>query len=831
MLERIKAETEFYTGAALSLVISLIVYFMTVAPTVSYWDCGEFIAAAHTLAIPHPPGAPLFLMTAKFFSMFPFSSDIAFRVNILSVLASSFTVLLVYLLVVQFAKSFAGSPKTTFDKYLMYGAAVLGALTYAFTDSFWFNAVETEVYASSTFFAALVIWLTLKWSENRDDLKSIKYLVFIIYFFGLSYGIHLLSFLAAPTIALLIFFYKPKLLLNWRLWSLVPVLFIAGVSTYFLIYIRSGLEPFINENDPSTWSSFMYYLNREQYGTQSLVASMLDRAAPLWEYQLKFMYLRYFSWNFIGKGILLDPARGFVTESFSLIGLKGLPFLTGMVGVFYHFKKDWRKALSLLAFFIFSGILLAYYQNQGDPQPRERDYFYIGSFLAFSIWIGIGSYGILKFVRKWLGSGTFQKAGVALTAAVLLLINPINEFQTNYESHDRSDNYAAWDYSYNMLMTCEKDAILFTNGDNDTFPLWYLQEVEGIRKDVRIVCLSLLNTRWFIYQLKNYEPKLPISYQDDFILNQLNPVAWKPSTVINLPLSPEVLKAHYDQYGEPVPENADTMMTITVEPTLNVGSQTALQLKDIMIIHLLANTRFQRPIYFGETVSPTNFAGLRPYLRLDGLNWKVTPVKNPKVNVALLEDNIMNKFKYRGLNDKNVHLDFSSTNLMINYRNTFDNLARHYYVAGNKEKTMEIQDEHLKRIPEWRVNFPNIEYSEQVGRLYHWGGRSEELHKRILEFSKPEYNIPKNKKLEYANWLYAMFQDTVNAEKLYVELYNENPADNQVLSVVVTYFESTKQYQKAIDKLQTWVTTHPQDQNASNKLKELQDSLKTGGNN
>ncbi len=821
--ELILRDIELSVGGAVTFITALIIYLITIAPAVSFWDCGEFIACSVTLGIPHPPGAPLFLLMGKIFSMIPFSTDIAYRVNLLSVFTSVVTVFLLYLIIVQLIRSFAGKPVEKMDKFIAYAAAATGALCYAFTDSFWFNAVEAEVYALSTLFTAAVVWLTLKWAEDREEQRSLISLLIIAYLLGLSYGVHLLSFLVVPSIMLLILFYKPKLLLNWKFWSFAVVLFVIGASTYYMIYVRSHLHPFINENDPSNLGIW-YYLKREQYGSQSLIGTLFNRASDFWEYQIKFMYLRYFGWNFIGKGTTFDT-MGFIQENYSTIGLLGLPFITGLFGFGYHFKKDWKKALIVLVFFIFSGIMLVIYLNQKAPQPRERDYVYIGSFMAFSMWIGLGCYGLMKIVKEWLKGGVLQKAGIYMTAAVLFIINPVNQFQHNFEEHDRSGNYLAWDYSYNLLNSCEPNAILFTNGDNDTFPLWYLQEVEGIRKDVRVVCLSLLNTNWFIYQLKHYEPKININLSDEQIWN-IKPQAWRKNTVVQVPLHPSILQMHYAEYGKPVPAKTDSIMVFTVPHTMTVGEQTGLQVKDMMVLHIFSQNIGQRPIYFALTVANSNMIGIRQYLRQDGLVWKITPVKNPELNERILFQNVMEKYQYRGLKDKDVFINYGSTKLMVNYRNPFDRLSNYYHNKGQRAKVLEVLNKHIEEVPLFRMNVHNPAYVEQIGRFFYWAGQREIFRELMLDMLDWGPSISKEKRLEFANLLYTAYRDTQNAQIAYERLIEAHPQDNQVLSIVLGFYEATGQYQEAVDLLNTWVPGHPNDKNAANKLKELQDSLR-----
>ncbi len=958
---KINNDSELVLGGLLTFFISFFVYLRTVAPTVSLWDCGEFIASSYILGVPHPPGAPFYLIIGKIFSLIPFHADIGFRVNMISVLSSSFTILFLYLIITQLIRSYQGTIEEQFDKFIVCGAALIGALTLAFSYTFWFNAVEAEVYAPSMLFTSATLWLALRWFEHREELSSIRNLIVIVYLVGLSYGVHLLNILVVPTIILLILFHKPRFLFVWRLWYLamlvastitilvfmllggkmdhlislfvlncvlfllagsfiytyksfiqfslenvliaascavggilialtvcidklsvlnatlgtweLPILvgfdnplfvylvfmvisftagfvileykpelltnwkslllsmslataavwFIVAVgrSTYALILIRSGLDPVINENDPSTMSNLLYYLNREQYGTTSLLSTALDRAAPLWEYQIKFMFLRYFGWNFIGKGITFDT-RGFIQESFALRGLLGFPFLIGLFGFVYHSIKDWKKAISMFVFFIASGLLLVLYLNQPDPQPRERDYVYVGSFFVFAVWIGLGAYGIMNSMKMFFANDSVRKFGAAFAGGILLFFCPINEFQFNFDEGDRTGNFVPWDYSYNILTSCEENAILFTNGDNDTFPLWYLQEVEGIRKDVRIVNLSLLNTPWYIEQLKYYEPRLAINLQDEQI-KAIRPIAWESKT-LQVQVTQQVFESFYQEYNQPVPESLvnTTSLSVQVDPTLTVGSQTGVQVRDIMVFHIIDANKWDRPVYFAITVSPSYFLGFKPYLRLEGLVYRVTPVQSPPVLTETLGNNLMKKYQYRGINDPDVNLDFGTVRLLGNYRQGFLDLSRNYINTRQPEKAVEALDFMTEHVPEFRSTNRNI--IEIIGRHYYAAGQQEAFRSRILELLIGTPEISRDKQFEYAGLLFSAFKDTLNTEKTYERLWESDPNDNKALGALVSIYEFSGQISKAVSALEQWLGDHPADSVAQNKLKGLRPS-------
>ncbi|NTV92667.1 MAG: DUF2723 domain-containing protein, partial [Chlorobiaceae bacterium] len=444
--------------AVFLFVVAEILYLRTMAPTLSFWDCGEFIATAYTLGIPHPPGAPLFLLLGRLFSMIPFFGDIGARVNLISTIASSATVMLTYLITLRFIILYRKSNPDTWspaEKVSAYGSSVIAALALAFSDSFWFNAVEAEVYAMSSLFTALVTWLMLRWYDDDPLPGNERWLMAVMYIIGLSIGVHLLSLLALFAVALVYCFKKyevtPRsvalfiagssglfiliyqviikglpILLQFSSWSgffafaalLVSgiwythskryvllntfvvslLLIVIGYTSYGMIFIRAQAGPPINENNPSTPETFYSYLNRDQYGEMPLwprrwspepvhqyfyqqYASDLDYFLT---YQLNHMYLRYLGWQFIGREHDMEGAG----VDWSV--LWGLPFLFGFAGAVAHFRRQWKMGLVVTALFILTGAALVIYLNQTEPQPRERDYSYVGSFFAFAIWIGIG---------------------------------------------------------------------------------------------------------------------------------------------------------------------------------------------------------------------------------------------------------------------------------------------------------------------------------------------------------------------------------------------------------------------------------------------------------
>ena len=783
--------------AAALFVLAEVIYLMTMAPTLSFWDCGEFIATAYTLGVPHPPGAPFFLLVGRLFSMIPFFEDIGARVNLLSTLSASATVTLTYLiivrLIVMYRKTEPGS-WDTLEKLSAYGGAAVGALSLAFSDSFWFNAVETEVYAPSLFFTALAVWFIVRWYDEEHEEGCERWLMAAMYVIGLSIGVHLLSLLAIFAV-IMVYYYKKyevtplsflmmmlagsaafllvyigiikglPVLMQYASWggmvfllggiiyvvyyahtrrlrllhtiSMSLFLLVVGYTSYALIYVRANASPPINENNPSTGDAFFSYLNREQYGDfplwprrwsvdplhQYFYQQYSSDTDYFLRYQVSHMYLRYLGWQFIGRESESEGAGVDWSQ------LWGLPFLVGIFGAVSHIRREWKMGSVVTALFILTGAALVVYLNQTEPQPRERDYSYTGSFFAFAVWIGIGAESLLSKIRKRISEAAIRQAlTIAALGGLLFLVNGRMLF-ANYHTHDRSGNYVPWDWAWNILQSCEKDAILFTNGDNDTFPLWYLQEVEGIRTDVRVVNLSLANTGWYLEQLKNTSPngakKIVFSLSDEE-LREISYVAIQPVEV-DLPAGQrkEELVKEYKAAGLDVPETLVDTLRWQVMPSVTFRGQGFLRPQDVAVYEILMNNFTTRPICFAVTVGRDNLLGIDEYLRLDGLAYKVVPAKNTEdgnfVGASQLWTNLCSVFRYRNLNNPAVYIEETSRRLSGNYKPLFASLA--VELAKNPEGELNVRDGKgdLRKASRKHLAIEALDKSQEVLPLERYG--------------------------------------------------------------------------------------------------------------
>ncbi|QHL89354.1 DUF2723 domain-containing protein [Nibribacter ruber] len=876
---------------------ALTVYVLTLEPSTSFWDTGEFIAAAYKLQVPHPPGAPLFLLLGRLFTLLSLGdvTRVAWCMNLLSALCSAGTVLFLFWSITLLGQrlpslSFQGPSRA--QRILLLASGTVGALGFAFTDSFWFSAVEAEVYAMSSFFTAIVVWAALKWQAEAPAPAANRWLLFLAYLVGLSIGVHLLNLVAIPAIALLVYLhlYSPtkkgiaftlligaaivllvmegmitglpsvagsfevflvnnlglpygsgavlflcllvagiiyglrwakqhqKPVLHTSLVALVLVLI--GYSSYLMVPIRSGFNTPIDENNPENLLSFVSYLKREQYGSRPLLygpqfnaqAQSYDKTGPiyapqngkyavvdskfeqvydaqdktllprlyspepahlrayqhwvnvkegqkptfgqnlsfLWNYQLGHMYWRYFGWNFVGRehdtqhaGVLWPweqqhdvPAPLSTSKARNQFFL--LPLLLGVFGLFFQFKRKNTDAWVVLLLFFFTGVAIVLYLNQPPVEPRERDYTFAGSYYAFSIWMGLGVLALADIVKRFIKSET-ATAGLATLVALSV---PGILLAQGWNDHDRSGRSHALDSAKNLLSSVAPNAILFTNGDNDTFPLWYAQEVEGFRTDVRVLVLPYLNTDWYIEQLKkpmnasapvsttlqmaqyafsnnNYLPYVPnpsvqdsgmdvrqylnllqsqhpalqVQTQDGRTLNVL------PTKKLLLSVNPaEVLKNQTIS-----PERASQ-----VAPSMNWSLQTeALEKKHLVILDILASNNWQRPIYFSTAGSETTEMGLQPFLQLEGLALRVVPARNPDTQATAYVDRertylrLMQQFRFTGLqNTDHAYEENFTTQLAPMYRTAFVDLATAYLQNGQTEKARAVLQKCLADLPD-----------------------------------------------------------------------------------------------------------------------------------
>ncbi len=900
----------------LCFVIASVTYILTAEPTASFWDCGEFIGAAFKLQIVHQPGAPLFLMLQKIFSLVAGAdrTRVAFWMNVGSALSSGATILFLFWTITALVKKVIWKSAEGLNAaklIIIIGSGLVGALAYAYSDTFWFSAVESEVYAMSSLCTAIVFWAILKWDFHADEPGADKWLIFIAYVMGLSIGVHLLNLLAIPAIALVYYFRrfknptgkgtilalltgiivlaliqygiiqymvkiaayfdlffvntvglgfgsgvfvfgilviggltygiiysirKAKPTLNLALLSIAFILL--GYSSFTMIIIRAKANPSLNNSDPDNAFAFLSYLNREQYGDRPLLYGqyfdskvidynqgdniyrkgdkkyevagkkyeavydrntllprmysddpqhiayyrewmrMGENESPsfaqnlgfLFSYQTGFMYARYFLWNFAGRqnddqgqgnstsgnwisgikpldawhlGSSQDNLPPSITENKAYNRLYFLPLILGLLGAFWHFKRNQKDAGVVGLLFFFTGMAIVLYLNQNPLQPRERDYAYAGSFYAFAIWIGMGVAAIADFLSKKVTPST---AGIIATVAGLLAA-PVLMAKEEWNDHDRSTKFTTRDFAIDYLESCAPNAILFTYGDNDTYPLWYVQEVENVRPDVRIVNLSLLGTDWYIRQMKdkiNEADPLPITMSNDKFVQGVRDVIryydYKFAEPIELENLFDVLTSDNDndkvQMQDGSRENIlpTKSFKITINPQEVLATKTvSAALKDsitpvmqwtynkayvtkteLAMLDILAHNNWKRPIYFAVTVPSSNYIGLEKYLYNEGFAYRLVPLKAPaadstqdepdRVNTDQMYNNIINKFKWGNMKNAR-YLDPESTRMIATIIKTFNTLASKLLAEGRTEEAKKVLNKSMEVVPDQNNQF------------------------------------------------------------------------------------------------------------------------------
>ena len=905
------------TGCAVFL-IATVTYLSTIEPTASFWDCGEFIASSYKLEVGHPPGNPVFQLIARAFTMFTGPDKAAVMVNAMSGLCSSLTIFFLYLTIVFFAKRLVvrkvegdeDAPAYSLSQAIaIIGSGAVGALAYTFTDTFWFSAVEGEVYAMRSLFTAIVVWAMTRWYEAPDRRYANRWIILISFLMGLSIGVHLLNLLAIPMLVFM-YYYRMREDKPFSLWELVRIMLVSvvilalvvfilvpylpkvaayvdlffvnvlslpyntgaaffltavlgacfwglfktldkgkvflntallcfttiviGFSLFTVVIIRSSAKTPTNEYQPDNAFTLVRYLSREQYGTVPLLygqyfgspyelepshywapvdgkykkvegpvdvkfdaaGKMLfprmhstdekhvkfyqyymdgkgipvagtDQAKPtfranlrfFFDFQLGWMYWRYFMWNFAGRqndihapsqdpfvgnwecGIRpLDELRLGNQDNAPdwLKHNKGknhyflLPLLLGLLGLIFQLDKDNRGCWLTFLLFFMTGIAIVIYLNQPPFQVRERDYAYAGSFYAFCIWIGLGVMALSSWIAKAVKS---EKAAVATASAVLLscLAVPALMAAENWDDHDRSNRYTSVEIARNYLNSVGKNGLLVTHGDNDTFPLWYVQEVEGFRNDVRVCNTSLLGTDWYIDQMKyacNNSPALKLSIGQDQYLYGIND--WIPisdsrnqpillSDCITVFKHPDAKLVYKDGRKMDYWVSRKMIIPVNKENCLKYGivsekfaeeipdsivieipkSKNYLSKPELFLLDFLSTYQWDRPLNLLNQGGDLNI-GIRDYLMYDGFSCRFTPIRNKvqaldigKVDTDVLYDKVMLQSSYDALARKDYYVDYQNLYTFLgvmSIRNLFVSSAAAFLKAGEYDRVEAVLD-------------------------------------------------------------------------------------------------------------------------------------------
>lgn len=934
--------------------IAFIVYLATMERTVSFWDCGEFLSTAYRLEVGHSPGAPLFMLLGRLFGMFAAPQDVALYINSLSALVSALTILFLFWTITHFAKKLLVQHEEDWSSsklIAIMGAGAVGALAYTFSDTFWFSAVEAEVYATSSFFTAIVFWAILKWEHNADAPHADRWLILISYLMGLSIGVHLLNLLTIPALAMVYYFRKftPTLkggilafiigcvllgcvqvgliqgvpilaskfeflfvnsfglpldsgaiffmlllvalfvfLIIWAKkkgkyilhMSMICVVFaLIGYSSYVSIIIRSRADVPIDMTNPDDMLSLISYLQRDQYGAQPIVTGpdfdskpseykpgkpvytetkkengkdyyelignrqsepvyggdqtrffpriystdpshetfyrqylnlpgteepvAADNYKFFFKYQLNWMWWRYFLWNYAGRqndyqgssygeaqngnwfsGIKpvdkffgrgdIDQMPDSYKNNRARNQLYFLPFILGILGMVYQFNRDKRDGVIVSLLFFFTGIAIVLYLNNTPQQPRERDYAYAGATYAFAIWIGLGVLMLTDWFRKVIKQGS--GAAVAATAISLVAV-PVLMATQEWDDHDRSEKTLARSTAYNVLSSCDSNAILFTIGDNDTYPLWYMQEIEGYRKDVRVINTSLIAIDWYIDQLRNkindadpipmyWKPKDYEANKRDVVFYREDPTLPKDryfdiEQVLQFVTSDDKRAQAQIVTGEYVNilPTKNIAVTVNKEAVIRNGlvsvadsaliddqilftlSSNTLTKGDLAFLNILAGVAkegWKRPIYFScGFAGGGDYQGLDEYVQMDGLANKLVPIRTAgsspqigapqRVNVSKSLDLYTKKFLWGGTERKNIYFDEKNRYMLMTYRFSGTKVAQALIRENRKAEAIALLDKITTNIT--YESYPYDQSMWSVAEAYYQAGAADKARK------------------------------------------------------------------------------------------------------
>lgn len=819
--------------AAVVFLFAAIVYLMTVQRTVSLWDCGEFIACSYTMAIAHPPGTPLFLLIGRIFSLLPTAADISLRVNILSSLSSAGAAMFGYLVTVrllQFMPKVRESAARSVGAYL---CAAVGALLFAFDNTNWSNSVEAEVYALAMLLMFVIIWVSLRWYENRGTSLGTRYVILIAYLGIMSIGIHMTVFLVMVPVFFFLVLCDQALRRDPRFWVSGIVLFlvavnvewflvgmaawllislvgyissrstawalaiwimvagIVGYSTHLYIPIRAAERPYINENDPQTFSKFLDYVGRRQYGDESMITRMFHRRAS-WANQLG---------NFprIGLG-------GFLWEQFGTPGYWFLiPLVLAIVGIIGLIKWKWKIGFYFVIILLLCTIGLVLYMNfadgsKEDPltgndklEVRDRDYFFTPGFITFALYIGIGLFFVLSLILDRVEKD--QRLPIAIFVGLAGMILPIAALSANFDRNNRSNNFLAYDYAYNLLESCPQDAILFTHGDNDTFPVWCLQEVYKIRQDVRIANLSLLQTDWYQLQLK-HEQDVPISFTDEQMRWVEVPDERRGS--VRRPAEP------YRDYLR----NLDHYLVAFPDPETGKLVSVAYQ----MIENIIAANKWKYPLAFANQIPSGVKYDLAKYSERYG--WLYQVVRDPLNGVFKVDETlhlIRDVYKFRGLDNPNVYRDDVATALVVGSTQNIMDFVDQLLADGDTTTADGVLDLTIKQMPTFFQAYATKAIVHQLDQA-----ATDSLYSGFLaHLDKVQEHNPRN--IYY--WLFrGMAQQYVGnydeAIAAYRQAYDINRAMPIIYHSYVRILIGTGRQAEAIAISREFLKTNPNDQTA-----------------
>jgi hypothetical protein len=622
-------------------VVTIIFYWLTAFRTITWWDSGEYSLAAITLGIPHPPGSQLAVWLGWVVAKLPLGIPKVFALNCLSGVFAATTIGMVCGLGLGLFRrhQILDNDRSNDVSAVILGAvAAVASLAFSFGDTLWTLATRFTPYTLTPLLTALIIWCLFRWWQEFERPEAIRWLAFASLLFGLDFSVHRTNLLLLPGMLVWILLRHPQVLASLRTWFYCVASFVIGLAFHLTTIPTAAANPAINMCDPSNWSRFWSYITLKQYGGGMLI-NLFPRKASFFSVQM-VDYLKIFSDNFAHFG--------------GTVFLGILPLTLGLAGLWFLWRRERRLAIGTIVLFLCASIVGVIYFNTPASFFRSMDRHYLPSLLIFTIWIVYGAGTLIVLANR--ARFRYRLLLVAIVGA-LILASPVHQIARNYSAVDFSKNYFAIDYARNALTCLPPNAIVFSGGDNDTYPLWYAQTAEGLRPDVDILNFYLLNTPWYLEQLLKRRPDFPIRLTADEI-QQLQPIAWRDSTVS---IAVQGTPADFDLPPESVLPDS---IRLQVRPT-NGG--THLMISDQLILKMLAENNWKRPICFLTTVPMADKVGLQPYARMDGLYHRIVPSSNAPVNGEVLADCFLKECAYRGYNDSSVTIDPMSRMMGLNY--------------------------------------------------------------------------------------------------------------------------------------------------------------------
>ncbi len=663
---------------------SVLVLYISSYPSIGWWDSGIYAANANDLSISDPGGSILFVILGKLFSIFFFFLPTIKAITLVSIFSTSLASVFFYYCMIEIIKNLKEEPSEDVKILISFFTALSLPLLY----SIWIESNVSRVYSLGLLITSILILCSIKiWFTNNDQVK-LKYFLLFVFLMSLDYSAHRLNMPFIPVILILLLFSLRKQLLNYKFWLLIILFVLAGLSIHIYILIRSSQNPPFHMDNIKSFTGLINWIDMKRYG-ESNFSAIFQRKAPFWDYQIKFMYLRYLLWNFGG------------TNGQNIFGVVTFfPLVLGIAGFVYSLIKRIKLwTLIALIFFFFSFGLIVYANiRAGFDAMREIDRLFIPSFIIFLLWVGIGSYLLFEFLFNISSKIKINaKFYITAIAAIGFLILPLNLFLTNRMNCDKSKYFFPEDLAYNILSGCERNAVVFTNGDNDTFPLWFMQSVEGYRKDVSVVNLSLLNTDFYIDEL--------VSSKNGFSIDNsfLNPDSLAPRK-IKQPI--KIILPYYDK--SKTEKTQDTLNV--VYPGRDFGDIKGFLIQDQVLLSFLKDNNWNRPVYFCVTVDEDNLLGLKNYLNCQGMVNKLIPWKGDTLSEIIMAKNLMHVYKFRNFNDPGVPLENAAINIYRNYRSNFFVLIDYYLKRGNKSKAKEVYNFMEDKLPDWRFKDTAIKY-------------------------------------------------------------------------------------------------------------------------